>query len=497
LKKRLKFLDLRPDGHSEFALAGGSRLDNNRCLLIDHLDSLLNTSLLRRLKPVVMPDSRVIGSRDRGNDEFGRVLRFVHVCAIAIKVLHNLSRVLASLTEVNGTTARSEKKDVIEHLKEHTGWLMDGSGQYSWFGSQFNCDSDTLSLLDPEATLTGCTNESIGDRAQFEQLDDILAVLHLLSMRNISRLTKLSRELKGFSDSREWLMNILLHGKTTRSSKSSVKRMTVESHGTFDAAFTLSLTDSVQKSSLTSPRSSHQGGELTWTGIGGNILKKLLFAIGYVHKGQVFNGTAGLLFKVLLAKCHAAGVGSGWDSLGVSTTLEDMTAGATLLTSSESKTNGCNDGVDGPHGNDNTKVSPEVGSVHVVCQSEVSRPRYIRATLDTTRQCAALIGKAVPKVRARYGESSYPTCAKWAMEERNQSIGRSLGERVEEEVDQGEEDSTTTLVRTSCSLGSHVESRTSNNSVDSVEHEESVESVTITPALKSLTYEAFEACSAR
>ena len=57
----------------------------------------------------------------------------------------------------------------------------------------------------------------------------------------------------------------------------------------------------------------------------------------------------------------------------------------------------------------------------------------------------------------------------------------SLGKCVQEEVDQREENGTTALVRASGSLGSHVESRAGDDSVDSVEQEKGVESLAVTP----------------
>ncbi|KAI6753414.1 hypothetical protein HG531_005583 [Fusarium graminearum] len=260
-------LELNHKGSGEFAVAAIIDVGVFDALLLslDTLEFGLDLLAFGAVAPGLEPIEFGVRSRSSANDfqhPFGRVgLRGTCMATHAFKVAGHDVGVLADITKVHCLTTLGQEEKSVEALEQHGRGLMNcaknglagvcqllekiqnsprglrvetrgrliNEQQQRRLGSKFDTDSKTLTLLDVE-TFTRNTNDSVGIFFHIEQLDDLLDIIELLLLGDVSGLAEEGTEVEGFSDGGSLEMQILLLDVTGLALEGHVSRFTVNQH---------------------------------------------------------------------------------------------------------------------------------------------------------------------------------------------------------------------------------------------------------------------------
>lgn len=283
-------LNLVTKRHGEFVwIFWGSKWFGSG-VLDDVVEFVGHEGMLLGLKPDVAPIAALgQGAGAHLDDKFSWVNVFRAVSIVLGKVVLNHRSIIADISKVDSLAALSKKEKSVELSKERCRWLMNGDedcladvgelaketnslegglpvktrgwlveeDKNGWLGDELNTDGEALALFDGE-TRSDTTDECVLNVVQLEKIDNCVDVSKLFLLRSVAGLSEKSAELKRFSDGTQWLVNIKLLTVTCRTLERDWKLAPINHDRSVDSTVSLTLGKDIEKSGLSSTRSSHK-----------------------------------------------------------------------------------------------------------------------------------------------------------------------------------------------------------------------------------------------
>ncbi|KAI6773176.1 hypothetical protein HG531_000025 [Fusarium graminearum] len=325
-------------GRSKLAVRLGITLLINTIgttLSLEALKLSLDSLVLGAVSPRLMPVDVGMGTR---------------CCANNLK--HPLSRVLAI-----GTFLRAVLDEIV--------------GQS--LGVLANV-TKTLALFNIE-TLTEDTDDCICVLLHVQQLDNFINVGDLLFTRRGSGLTKKSAESQSLANGAGFQVKILLLHVACSALERGVADLAVDKHFTSDDTHRDTISETVEKSSLSSTRHTHQGCECSGLDPAVNVVENAswftldLDVVAHVVPVENTGGTLDVGDFVVVLLGHVAAAED-----------EDLTLG--LLGGDELGGDDVDDVVEDCHGDENTHVAPLVSVEVLVLEVDVGVAVDVALTWD-------------------------------------------------------------------------------------------------------------------
>ena len=426
---------LRPQRHGKLAIV--SRLGVGGRLLASILDHMLNLAgalvVFGRTCPHVAPVLAVV-VRVAGADGLEHVLGRVRAWrtalgAVALKVVDQRLAVLAERTVVHDPATALEQEKLVKVLEQHGRRLVDGAqdglpgvgelpqeahdveggtrveagrglveeDEQLRLARELDGDRHPLPLLLVQAG-ANLADGGAGDVAHLEQVDDALDVLVLLCRGHLARLTEQGREAQRLPDGGRRLVHVHLLGETGGTLERLRQRPSVDEEVASDDAKGDPLRQDVEQRRLARAGSAHERRQASRTNVALDVLQQLSLAtLDGNDVVDVAPGEDGLVLcdtlradivvprpvqenlvlldvaRLLVRRGRRAVLDGLGHALGRLATLEDGDGATTLVGFLPLLTDDGHEHEQGPEGDDDADVPPQMRARVVVSFADVVR----------------------------------------------------------------------------------------------------------------------------